>query len=79
MSIIVLYFHSMPTPTSLQINCGYARVAIRELSPPERIKQRTEVACEERRQGFLSLFSSATYNIPDEYQLSYNEHFFQRV
>ena len=77
MSIILIYFHSMPTPTSLLINCGYARVDIRELSPPERIKHRKEVACEERRQGFLSLFSSATHNIPDEYQLSYSEHLFR--
>ena len=63
-----LHMYSMPIPIPLQINCGYARVAIRELSSPEKFKNRTEIANEQRRQGFLRLFSSATYNIPDQYQ-----------
>lgn len=65
----------MPIPITLQINCGFTRVALRELLSPEELKKRKEIAYEEGRQGFLSLFSSATYGIPEEYQLSENRNF----
>ena len=39
---------------------------MRELSSPERLKSRTEIAHEQRRQDFLSLFSSATFQLPEE-------------
>ena len=65
----------MPIPITLQINCGYARVAIRELSSPERMKSRLEVAHEQRRQDFLQLFSSEKFTIPEEYRSSTNRQF----
>ena len=65
----------MPIPITLQINCGYARVAIRELSSPERMKSRLEVAHEQHRQDFLQLFSSEKFTIPEEYRSSTNRQF----
>ena len=66
----------MPIPVILQVNCGYARAAIRELSSPEELKSRKEIAFEGCRQNFLSLFSSVTtYGIPEEYQISGNRNF----
>ena len=66
----------MPIPVILQVNCGYARAAIRELSSPEEQKSRKEIAFEGCRQNFLSLFSSVTtYGIPEEYQISGNRNF----
>jgi hypothetical protein len=48
--ILLIYIYSMLIPITLQINCGYARVAIRELSSPERMKSRSEVEHEQCRQ-----------------------------
>ena len=68
--------YSMPIPVILQINCGYSRAAIRELSSPEELKSRKEIAFERCRQKLLSLFSSVTtYSIPEEYQISGNRNF----
>ena len=50
-------------PISLNVNCGFARVAIRELTPCDR-------KClnhEERASKFQSLYTGYQYAIPDDY------------
>ena len=68
--------YSMPIPVTSQLDCGYAQAAVRELSLLEKLKNRKEIAFEECRQRFVSLFASvSTYGVPDEYQIICNCNF----
>ena len=49
------------TPISLQINCGYARVAIRELTP----SKKSELDRSVRATKFQELFSTPSYQLPE--------------
>ena len=48
------------TPISLQINCGYARVAIKELTPTNK----SDLDPSERAAKFQQLFSIPSYELP---------------
>ena len=48
------------TPISLQINCGYARVAIKELTPTNK----SDLDPSERATKFQELFSIPSYELP---------------
>ena len=48
----------------LQINCGYARTAIRELTSTSRAKHRGVVHKLQQATEFRQLFDSPTYELP---------------
>ena len=50
-------------PAPLQINCGYARTAIRELSASKRGNSRKQSDKHKRSREFQSIFAIPTYNL----------------
>ena len=57
---------------ALQINCGYARVAIHELSSVKRGTSRQELDKVKRCEGFRELFSMPLYHLTDDMFTSTN-------
>ena len=53
-------------PAPLQINCSYARTAIRELSASKRGNSRKQIDKHKRSREFQSIFAIPTYNLTED-------------